>query len=166
MPEVSAQRKAFDPFRAVNHSISPFVGNLGLQIGVSTCDERNASSWRSQSLGIEKSVGKREKEFASSGTKVGQCRRMERFGVTGAQCECADPLRVKRLPAHREFWFLCVVLRMLRFEGASCRCVLTVPLFAFGNIELEAIRTGKFPCWTCHGKSHFLVGCPNVAVNP
>src|SRR5262245_38863042 len=91
---------------------------------------------------------------------------MERLGVTGAQGECADPLGVKRLPAHREFRLLRVVLRMLRFEGCSGRRVLTVPLFAFGNIDLKAICAGKVPCGARYRKSHFLVSCPNVAVNP
>src|SRR5437773_11430655 len=90
---------------------------------------------------------------------------MEGFGVTGAQGECADPLGVKRLPAHREFRLLRVILRMLRGENRSRRSVLTVPLFAFGNIELKAIRAGKIPGCACPRKSHFLVACPNVAVN-
>src|SRR5262249_6377959 len=85
---------------------------------------------------------------------------------TGAQGKCADPLGVKRLPAHREFRLLCVILRMLCRKKCGCRRILAVPLFAFGNIELKAIRAGKVPCWACYGKSQFLVGCPNVAVNP
>ena len=31
MPEISAQGKTSDPFRTVNRSIRPFVGNLRLQ---------------------------------------------------------------------------------------------------------------------------------------
>ena len=31
MPEISAQRKASDPFRTVNQSIRPIIGNLRLQ---------------------------------------------------------------------------------------------------------------------------------------
>src|SRR5262249_14357381 len=116
MPEVSAQRKTFGPFRAVNRSISPFISNLGLQIGVPTEDDRNARSWRSQSPGIEKRDRKREKDFAPYGIKVRQCRRVERLGITRAQGNCADPLEVKRLPAHREFGLLRVILRMLRGE--------------------------------------------------
>src|SRR5882724_7574901 len=166
MPEVGAQRKTLDPFRVVNRSISPFIGHLGLQIRVSTDNERNASSWRSRSLGIVKRAGKREEDFGPYGSKMDQCRRMERFGVTGAQREWADPLGVKRLPALRKFRLLRVILRMLRRQNGNRRCILAVPLFAFGNIELKAIRAGKVPCRACHGKSHFLVRCPNVAVNP
>src|SRR5256885_3955753 len=58
MPEVSTQRKPLDPFRTVNRSISPFVSDLRLQVGVSTYDHRNARSFRSQSLGIAKIAGK------------------------------------------------------------------------------------------------------------
>ena len=43
---------------------------------------------------------------------------------------------------------------------------MAVPLFALRNIELKAIRAGKLPCWAGHRKSHFLVGRPNITVNP
>ena len=34
MPKISAQGKTSDPFRTVNRSIRPFVGNLRLQEGI------------------------------------------------------------------------------------------------------------------------------------
>ena len=94
---------------------------------------------------------------------------MKRFAVTAAQGQRANPLGVKRLPAHGKFRLLRVILRMLRRakEGwSSRRCVLAVPFLALGNIELEAVRAGKVPRRAGHRNSHFLIGCPNVPVHP
>src|SRR6266542_980803 len=89
---------------------------------------------------------------------------MERFCVTSAQGECPNPFRVERLPANGEFRLLRVVLRMLRAQNCSRRCIMAVPLFALGNVELEAVCPWQAPCRAGHWKSHFLIGCPYIAV--
>src|SRR6266480_3766860 len=38
MPEVGTQSKTFDPLRAVNGSVSPFIGHFWLQEGISGDD--------------------------------------------------------------------------------------------------------------------------------
>src|SRR5439155_9453445 len=100
MPKVRAQGKAFDPFWTVNRSVGPFIGNLRLQIGVSSHDDPNESSIRSQSLRIAKKFGERSEEFGACRSKVGECRRMKPFAVSTTQGERTNPVRVKRLPAH------------------------------------------------------------------
>ena len=70
MPEVSAQRKTFDPFRTVNRSISPFVGDLRLQVGVSTNEDRNVFRWESIPLDREGRASG-EKDLRSLLGKVG-----------------------------------------------------------------------------------------------
>ena len=35
MPPIGAYRQALEPFRAVNHSVGPFIGNFRLQVGIS-----------------------------------------------------------------------------------------------------------------------------------
>ena len=96
---------------------------------------------------------------------------MKRFAIAAAKGERTDPLWIKRLPAHRKFRFLCVILRVLRrdrwqaCDGQNCRGVLAVPFLALGNIELEAVRTGKVPQRAGHWKSHFLIGRPDVPVH-
>src|SRR6476646_3129097 len=138
MPKVRAQREAFDPIRTINRSVGPFIGDLRLQIGVSPLDDPNTSSVRSQSLRIAKEFGDRQEAFRPCWRKVGECRCMKRFGVTGTQGKRADILRVKWLPAHGELRLLRVILGVLRFQDRSCRSVLAVPFLALGNIELEA----------------------------
>src|SRR6266699_2683968 len=70
MPEVSTHRKTLDPFRTVNRSISPFVSDLRLQVGVSTYDDRNARSLRSLSLRIAKIAGKNRSALSPCRCKV------------------------------------------------------------------------------------------------
>ena len=35
MPPIGAYRQALEPFRAVNRSVGPFIGNFRLQVGIS-----------------------------------------------------------------------------------------------------------------------------------
>src|SRR6476646_9526854 len=96
---------------------------------------------------------------------------MKRFGITTAEGQRSHPLGIKRLPAHRKFWLLRVVLRVLRWDkwqvryGENRRGILAVPFLALGNVELEAVRAGEVPHRAGDRKSHFLVGCPNVPVH-
>src|SRR5438552_19113455 len=95
---------------------------------------------------------------------------MKCLGVTGAQRQRADPLGIKRLPAHRKFRFLCVVLRVLRWDKRQeadrqdSGSVLAVPFLALGNVELEAVRTGRVPRRAGDGEAKLLIGCPDVAI--
>src|ERR1700675_3691708 len=54
MPVVSTQSKTLDPFRTVDRSVSPFVSDLRLQVGVPTYEDRNLGSSRSQSTWVVK----------------------------------------------------------------------------------------------------------------
>src|SRR5437762_7586857 len=166
MPKVRAQGKAFDPFWTVNRSVGPFIGDLRLQIGVSSHDDPNESSIRSQSLRIAKKFGERSEEFGACRSKVGECRRMKPFAVSTTQGERANPVGVKRLPAHGELRLLRVKLGVLRFQDRSWRSVLAVPFLALGNVDLEAVRPWQFPRWAGHRNTHFLIGCPNIPVDP
>src|SRR6266536_3622489 len=121
MPKIRAQRKTVNPFRTVYRSVGPFIGDLRLQIGVSSLDDPNESSWRSQSLRIAKQVGERSEEFGACRSKIGECRRMKPFAVSATQGERANPVGVKRLPAHGELRLLRVKLGVLRFQDCSCR---------------------------------------------
>src|SRR5712671_1486539 len=122
MPEIGAEREAFDPFRSVNRSVGPFIGNLRIEKRVSTQEEPNGSSWRRQSLRIVKKTGW-EEEFGAGRRKVGQCRRIKRFGVRAAQGEGANPLGLKRLPANGKFRLLRVKPGVFRRQNSSCRCI-------------------------------------------
>src|SRR6476469_6608466 len=96
---------------------------------------------------------------------------MKRFAITAAQGQGADPLGIHWLPAYGKFRLLCVILRMLRRDkwqgcgGQNSRGVLAEPFLALGNIELEAVCTGKVPQRTGHWESHFLVSRPDVPVH-
>ena len=70
MPEIGAQREAFDPFRSVNRSVGPFIGDLRIEERVPGQQEPSASSWRRQSLRIVKKTGG-EEEFGAGRRKVG-----------------------------------------------------------------------------------------------
>src|SRR5207249_575783 len=83
MPKVRAQGKPSYPFRTVNRPVRPFVSDLRLQIGVSSHDDPDRSSWRCQSLRIAKLVGERGEAFGPCWRKVGECRCMKRFTVGG-----------------------------------------------------------------------------------
>src|SRR5207244_8340456 len=113
-----------DPFRTVNRSVGPFIGDLRLQIGVSSHDDPNESSIRSQSLWIAKKFGERSEEFAACRSKVGECRRMKPFAVSATQGERANPVGVKRLPAHGELRLLRGQLGAPGCQEFSCRGVL------------------------------------------
>src|SRR5207248_2373901 len=106
MPEISAQGKTSDPFRTVNCSIRPFVGNRRIEERVSTQEEPSASSWRRQSLRIVKKNGR------SSGR----------------------------------------------------RCILAIPFFALGDVQLETVCSWKIPRRAGHRNTHFLKGSPNVPI--
>src|SRR2546430_12379489 len=84
MPKISAQGKTSDPFRTVNCSIRPFVGNRRIEERVSTQEEPSASSWRRQSLGIVKKTGG-EEESGAGRRKAGRCRRRNRLPVRATQ---------------------------------------------------------------------------------
>src|SRR5207302_6976965 len=166
MPGISAQGKTSDPFRTVNCSIRPFVGNLRIEERVSSQEEPNASSWRRQSLRIVKKTGG-EEEFGAGRRKVGQCRRIKRFAVRATQGEGANPLWVKRLPAKRKFRLLRVKLGVFLRENrrsSSRRCILAIPFFALGDVELETVCSWKIPTGAGHRNTHFLKGSPNVSV--
>src|SRR5437764_10479131 len=71
MPEISAQGKTSDPFRTVNCSIRPFVGNRRIEERVSTQEEPSASSWRRQSLRIVKKTGGGKNNSVPAGVRSG-----------------------------------------------------------------------------------------------
>src|SRR6266480_1762398 len=105
MPEVGTQSKTFDPLRAVNGSVSPFIGHFWLQEGISGDDLFDLG------IGCEalRVVNQRE-AFLACRRKLSQCRRMKRFAVAPPQGHRADILGVERLPAHRYLRPLCVIL--------------------------------------------------------
>src|SRR6266850_7345603 len=106
MPKISAQGKASDPFRTVNRSIRPVIGNLRLQERVPGDEYPDCGTLGCRSRWIEKI----EENFGPCWRKVGQCRRMKPFAVSAAQGKSTNPLGVKRLPANRKFGLLCIKL--------------------------------------------------------
>src|SRR5437899_12642526 len=91
---------------------------------------------------------------------------MKPFAVTGPQGERANPAGVERLPPNGELRLLRVKLGVfLRQNGRSCggRCILAIPFFALGDVELEAVRSWQLPRRAGHRNMHFLTGCQNVA---
>src|SRR6266576_4114332 len=81
MPKISAQGKTSDPFRTVNRSIRPIIGNLRLQERVPVDEYLDYVD--GLSLWIVKRAGG-EEAYDACRSKVGQCRRMKRFAVTAA----------------------------------------------------------------------------------
>src|SRR5205807_10309032 len=47
---------------------------------------------------------------------------------------------------------------MFRRQDGSRRCILAVPFFAFGDVELEAVRSWQLPRRAGHRNTHFLIG--------
>src|SRR5207248_10536972 len=99
MPEISAQGKTPDPFRTVNRSIRPFVGNLWLQERVSL-DEY---SDRGVDGRLPRWILNADENLRPRRRKVGQRRRMKPFAISAAQGESANQLGLKRLPANGKF---------------------------------------------------------------
>src|SRR5206468_12439577 len=91
---------------------------------------------------------------------------MKPFAVSTTQGERANPVGVKRLPAHGELRLLRIKLGVLRFQDCSCRGVLAVPFLALGNVELETVRRRELPRRAGYRNTHFLVGGPNIPVDP
>src|SRR4029077_302798 len=165
MPEISVQGKTSDPFRTVNRSIRPFVGNLRLQEGVSLDEYPDSGIFR----GLPRWILNADENLGPRWRKVGQRRRMKPFAVSAAQGESANQLGVKRLPANGKFRLLRIKLRVFLRENRNtsrgCRCILGVPFFALGDVELETVRSWQLPGRAGHRNSHFLIGCPNVPVH-
>src|SRR5438067_12997894 len=99
MPKISAQGKTCDPFRTVNRSIRPIIGNLRLQERVPGQEYPDCGA-----VGcLPRSIDKKSIDAVSYENlspcwcKVGQCRRMKPFAITASQGESAYPLGVKRL---------------------------------------------------------------------
>src|SRR5207253_11369495 len=108
---------------------------------------------------IAKKFGERSEEFGACRSKVGECRRMKPFAVSTTQGERANPVGVKRLPAHGELRLLRVKLGVLRFQDCSCRGVLAVPFLALSNVELEAVRSGEIQRRAGQRTTIFMIGC-------
>src|SRR5690242_5142204 len=95
---------------------------------------------------------------------------MKPLAVRAAQGESANPLGVKRLPAHRDLWLLRVILAVRRwlkrkgFRRKNCRRVLAVPLLPLGKVNFETVETWQVPCRTGERHAHFLVNRPNIPV--
>src|SRR5207249_4484083 len=131
MPEISAQGKTPDPFRTVNRSIRPFVGNLWLQERVSL-DEY---SDRGVDGRLPRWILNADENLRPRRRKVGQRRRMKPFAISAAQGESANQLGLKRLPANGKFRLLRIKLGVLRRQNRSRRCILAIPFFALGDVE-------------------------------
>src|SRR4029077_12994889 len=93
---------------------------------------------------------------------------MKPFAVSAAQDESANPLGLKRLPAHGKFWLLCIKLGVFlgenRRTSSSRRCILAIPFLALGDVELETVCSWQLPGWAGHRNTHFCIGSPNVPV--
>ena len=71
MPKISAQGKTFDPFRAVDDSVRPFIGNLRLQERVSLGDYPDPGAGLGQILWIASIIGNRRETLGPCRGKVG-----------------------------------------------------------------------------------------------
>src|SRR6266487_1544005 len=85
MPEVSAQSKTFEPFRAVNGSVSPFIGHLWFQVAIPGGDLLDLGKG-CKTQGIVNLL----EGLGACRRKVDWRRRMKRFAVAAAQGQRAD----------------------------------------------------------------------------
>src|SRR5437868_13884757 len=92
---------------------------------------------------------------------------MKPFAVTAAQGKSTNPLRVKRLPADGKFRLLCIKVSVFLGENpmtsSSRRCVLAIPFFALGDVELETVCSWEVQRRASHRNTHLLISVPNVA---
>ncbi len=171
MPKVRAQRKAFDPFRTINRSVGPFIGDLRLQIGVSPLADPNSSSVRSKRIAgcrvylrIVKLVGDPEEVFEPCWRKIGECRSMKPFAVARTQGECANPLgssgcqRTENFGLCASNWECCAFRTRLQ-TCSGC----TIPRAR--QDRTPDCSAGEIPRWTGHRNTHFLVDSPNISVD-
>src|SRR5204862_2552596 len=93
-----------------------------------------------------------------------------RFGVAATQGYGANPLGIKRLPAHGNLGLLCVIPAVFRGHkglepcGYKCGSIVSVPFLSLSKVNLEAVEAGKVPGGAGKGHPHLLVHSPDIPV--
>src|SRR6267378_143547 len=110
------------------------------------------------------------KVLRACGRKLRQCGCMKRFGVAATQSHSANPLGIKRLPAHGNLRLLRVIPAVSRGDKRlkpyreNCGSVVAVPFLAFSKVNLEAVEAGEIPSGTGERHPHFLVHSPDIPI--